>query len=725
MQSYEVQRGSLRRRLLACAAVGIFAGNSIMPALADANDNATASPIKHVIVIIGENRSFDHIFATYKPATSGETVLNLLSEGIVKADGTPGPNYNKAVQFSASDTDVYHLAPMQQPYGTLPPATVGGTSTPYVCEFFGVTSGTTCNDYPNGPNYTNLVKQGIENGLEPQYQQYLLTGGTGQKNATPDLRVHYDGQTATTLPPGPYQLTNNVDSAHPYPYDSYSASPVHRFMQMQQQLDCDATKAKKGESFGCSNGLYAWVEETIGAGSNGAAQPSPFTPESTGEGSASLGFYNMQAGDVPYFKQLADTYSMSDNFHQSVKGGTGANHIMLGTGDAIWFSDNKFKPVVPPTNPVNPGAPGTTEPGYKSALAEVENPNPQPGTNNYYTQDGYGAGGSPTATSPNANYGGGSYVNCADKTQPGVNEETTYLKKLPNPVKPNCENGHYYLVNNYNPGYFGDGSNAYADNNPANTVFTVPPSNVKTIGDLLINGKVSWAYYGDQFDRYLDDKYEQAATDEYCTICNWAQYDTAIMTNATLRKQHLQDTSALYDGIQAGNIPAVSYVKPSGLVDGHPASSKLILFEGFVKKIVDAVNANPTLKANTAIFITEDEGGGYWDSGYVQPLDFFGDGTRIPLIVVSAYSQGGHISHDYTDHVSISKFIERNWNLKPITNRSRDNLPNPTYGNNPYVPVNSPSLGDLWDLFDFGRSGQGGHGHHNDHADQGDQGHHG
>ena len=83
-----------------------------------------------------------------------------------------------------------------------------------------------------------------------------------------------------------------------------------------------------------------------------------------------------------------------------------------------------------------------------------------------------------------------------------------------------------------------------------------------------------------------------------------------------------------------GTLPAVSIVKPSGYVDGHPASSKLDLFEGFVKKIVDQVQASPYAK-DTAIFITFDEGGGYYDSGYVQPLDFFGDGTRIPLIVVS------------------------------------------------------------------------------------------
>ena len=86
---------------------------------------------------------------------------------------------------------------------------------------------------------------------------------------------------------------------------------------------------------------------------------------------------------------------------------------------------------------------------------------------------------------------------------------------------------------------------------------------------------------------------------------------------------------------------------------------------------------NKELWESTAIFVTADEGGGYYDSGYVQPLDFFGDGTRIPMIVVSKYTKPGHISHQYADHVSVLKFIERNWNLPTISGRSRDNLPNP------------------------------------------------
>ena len=66
------------------------------------NDGNTTTPIKHVIVIIGENRSFDHVFATYVPKP-GQTINNLLSEGIVKADGTPGPNFAKAHQLAAVD----------------------------------------------------------------------------------------------------------------------------------------------------------------------------------------------------------------------------------------------------------------------------------------------------------------------------------------------------------------------------------------------------------------------------------------------------------------------------------------------------------------------------------------------------------------------------------------------------------------------------------------------
>jgi len=89
-------------------------------------DRETTTPIKHIILIIGENRSFDHVFATYTPK-SGDGIANLLSKGIVKADGTPGRNYGLAEQNSATVTGTYSISPTEkQPYTVLPPAMTDG-----------------------------------------------------------------------------------------------------------------------------------------------------------------------------------------------------------------------------------------------------------------------------------------------------------------------------------------------------------------------------------------------------------------------------------------------------------------------------------------------------------------------------------------------------------------------------------------------------------------------
>ena len=644
-------------------------------------DNDTSTPIKHVIVIVGENRSFDHVFATYVPK-SGEKVFNLLSEGIVKADGTPGPNFNKVEQKAATDSqpDTFLLSPpsVAFPGSVLPAPLVGGPKDSYVA------------------GDSQVLARQSEYGLPAEYIPYLVSGGTGQTSHTPDARI----TNVNSLPAGPFQLTNGTT----FTYNSYSASPVHRFYQMWQQLNCNADQATYTNPSGCDATHFPWVETTEGAGANGIAQPANFSTEysptavTTGEGSTSMGFYNVQKGDAPYFKQLADDYSMSDNFHQSVDGGTGANHIMLGHGDAIYYTTADGAAAVPPHN-VEVAA-GSANAGV---VDEIENPNPSANTNNWFSEDGYGGG-----SFGSASYGGGSYSNCSDSNQPGVAPIVKYLKSLPTPIDPRCEDHHYYLLNNYNPGYFGNGKNAFTDTNANNTVFTIPPSTTPSIGDDLIKNNVSWKYYGDQWNNYVNDPYQLnygaigEKTDEYCNICNPFQYDKSIMADTTTRMAHIQDTVNLYADIANGTLPAVSIVKPSGLVDGHPSSSKLELFEGFTKKIVDAVKANPTLWKDTAIFITFDEGGGYYDSGYVQPVDFFGDGTRIPMIVVSPYSVGGHISHDYSDHVSILKFIEANWGLETVTARSRDNFPNPIVTeDNPYVPVNSPAIGDLMSLFNF------------------------
>jgi phospholipase C len=244
---------------------------------------------------------------------------------------------------------------------------------------------------------------------------------------------------------------------------------------------------------------------------------------------------------------------------------------------------------------------------------------------------------------------------------------------------------------------------------------------VKSIGDALSAKKIPWTYYGGSYnDAVALSNYAVANNvtlaaaavanpavalgTAYCQICNPFQYDTSTMADAATRQAHVQDTIDLIAAIQNDTLPSVSVGKPDGLLDGHPQSSKIDLFEAYVRKLLDALDANKKLKAETVVIITWDEAGGYWDSGFMQPVDFFGDSTRIPALILSPYTTGGKIYHGYSDHVSIDKFIEYNWDLKPLTSRSRDNLPNPTPGVNDYVPGNMPALDDLLGAFDFSKA---------------------
>jgi phospholipase C len=622
----------------ALAAFQMFA-LSPLPAMAQTSaDTQTTTPIKHVIIIIGENRTFDHLFATYKPK-AGQFVWNLLSEGIVKADGSPGPNYALSAQYQAMDTGTYSSSPQEKSlYDHIPPLLAGGPEAPS----------------PNGVPFESLsAAEQVDHGLAPSYYKYLLTGATGLAPGSIDTRL----ANVNDLGSGVYPLTPSITA------DDYANSPVHRFFQMWQQVDCNADYATEFNPSGCRNDLFPWVEVSVGVGSNGKAQPAGFNDMTTGEGSTSMGFYNMAEGQVSYLKHLADQYTLSDNYHQAVMGGTGANHIFLGYGDDIYYTNASGNAVAPPAN-------------------QIENPNPMANTNNYYTQDGYS---------------GGSYVDCGDTSQPGVAPIVDYLGSLKRPVQPNCQRGHYYIVNNYNPGYLGNGGLGITT-----STYTVPPSNLRGIADELLDHNISFKWYGEDWDLYVNDPTESNPADAYCNICNFLQYSTRIMTSPTLRSEHIAGEEQLFDDLSSGSLPAVSWVKPSGFNDGHPASSKIDIFEGFVKKVLNHLQANPKLWATTAVFITVDEGGGYYDSGYIQPLDFFGDGTRIPLIVVSPYSRGGRVDHAYADHVSTMKFIEKNWGLSPVTSRSRDNLPNPvTAAWNPYVPTNGPAIDDLMSAFNF------------------------
>jgi len=618
-----MNRTSARFRSLCLVTTASLMAGSIAPAFA----GATTTPIEHVIIIVGENHTFDNLFGTYKPK-SGQTIDNLLSKGIVKDDGTPGRHFEKARQRIGRDEVRYNAETASTgEYATLP--------------------------------------------------QPYTTYGIGLPQNVLDTRF------PTDLPNGPYQISKYV------PYAAYTGDPVHRFFQMWQDID------------GGKNDKFVWVEQTIGTGSNGKPFPAGgFNPL---EGAISMGFYNMnpftdatgkaQPGDAHVFKTLADQYAISDNYHQAIMGGTGANFQALVTGHAAYF-----------TNPET--LDGSAAVPYAN---QIENPDPAPGTNNYYTQDGYS---------------GGSYVNCSDPGAPGVASVSEQLYK--NGVhNKNCAPNHYYLVNNYNMFW---NQTSSAPRNLGSNNFVLPPQSAPTIADVMTAKGVSWKYYS--ADRGNDSTTFATSVDgvpllfhSYCGICDPLTGFLNIMKKPS-EEAKLQNYGAFITDLQNNTLPAVSFVRPFEALAGHPADSTTDLYEKFLLTLINRVKANPQLWAKTAIFITTDEGGGYYDSGYVQPVDFLGDGTRIPFILVSPYAKTGYVDHTYYDHVSVLKFIERNWKLPTISAVSRDHLPNPVHDHddNRYIPHNRPAIGDLMNLFTFaGEHDRDDHDHDRDH-DRDDRG---
>ncbi len=382
-------------------------------------------------------------------------------------------------------------------------------------------------------------------------------------------------------------------------------------------------------------------------GDAGAADLEVWVPPRATRGALAMGYYNMARGDARLWRFVANHYATSDNYHQPIMGGTTANMIALGTGDVASYQDADGRAAVPPR-------------------LEIANPEPN------------GHGGYVRATE---------YTQCTDPSQPWVGSILGYLASRPYPPfrSGNCDPGRYYLINNREPAYLPDGT--------PNPNDATPPQTMPPIADELAAHGIGWAYYGQGFRRHHPPA-------RYCP-CDPFEFSRSIMTDPAQRA-HIRGFRAFLSAARHGTLPAVSFVKPSRIDDGHPKTSTLAKLARFEARAADAVISNRSLFVHTAILLTMDEGGGFYDSGYVQPIDFFGDGPRIPMQVISPYAPAGRIDHTYADHASVLKFIERNWHLSPLSRRSRDNLPDPTRGKNAYVPGNRPAIGDLGTLFDFG-----------------------
>ncbi|MCZ8513766.1 stalk domain-containing protein [Paenibacillus filicis] len=203
------------------------------------------------------------------------------------------------------------------------------------------------------------------------------------------------------------------------------------------------------------------------------------------------------------------------------------------------------------------------------------------------------------------------------------------------------------------------------------------PLTYANIGDKLSAKGISWSWYQGGY---------AAADQTYSSHHNPFQYFKNYDTGAYA--SNLKDYNDFKKDLDNRSLPAVSYVKGAYGDDEHPGlgNQSTPTAEDFSVQTINDLMRTDYWK-DTAVIITYDESGGYWDHmapPQLQPSPdgLAGAGPRIPMILVSPYSKMNFVSHTTYDHTSILKFIEWNWGVDALNSRDA-------------------SVSNITDMFDF------------------------
>ncbi len=192
----------------------------------------------------------------------------------------------------------------------------------------------------------------------------------------------------------------------------------------------------------------------------------------------------------------------------------------------------------------------------------------------------------------------------------------------------------------------------------------VPNQTFATIGDRLSGKNVSWAWYSGGWDNALagsPDPLFQFHHQPFIYFQNFAD-------GTAPKAAHLRDETEFFAAAAAGDLPGVSFIKPLGPDNEHPGYADLLTGEQHVLDLIDAVRNGPDW-SSTAIIITYDEHGGFWDHVAPPVVDRWGPGIRVPTIVISPFARRHFIDHNEYDTTSILALIEHRWGLAPLTDR--------------------------------------------------------
>jgi phospholipase C len=219
---------------------------------------------------------------------------------------------------------------------------------------------------------------------------------------------------------------------------------------------------------------------------------------------------------------------------------------------------------------------------------------------------------------------------------------------------------------------------------------------------LLHKYGVSWRYYivpGTEPDCENDSAVSCAPVNQSPKtpgIWNPLPYFYTVRQDGQLK--NIQSISKFYAAAKAGHLPAVSWVVPSGSLSEHPPAP-VSFGQTYVTSLINAVMSSPDWDS-TAIFLTWDDWGGFYDHMVPPSVDENGYGLRVPGIVISPYARSGYVDHQTLSFDAYDKFIEDDFLHGQRIDPGTDGRPDPR----PDVRENEPILGNLIADFNFNQA---------------------
>ena len=198
-----------------------------------------------------------------------------------------------------------------------------------------------------------------------------------------------------------------------------------------------------------------------------------------------------------------------------------------------------------------------------------------------------------------------------------------------------------------------------------------PCFDFKTEGDLLNGAEIPWSYY--------------AATNSQLGYI-WSAYSAIdrYRNDAALWAKHIRPVDDVMRDIAADRLPPVTWVTPRFQLSQHPEYN-FCWGQNWTISVIDQIMKSPAWK-DTAIVLTWDDFGGFYDHVPPVRVDDFGLGIRVPAMIISPYTKQGYVDSTQYEFSSVLRFIEDNWSLRP------------------YLTKRDANAADLMNAFDFSQA---------------------